>query len=152
MNFVSPQIQSTATRLIILFTDLKKKKSTLNPCMCTCYPAEVERVKLNGFMRSIKRMELAQEHAESLKKTKCLKIGQNVLLKVVHTFFGNILFVSNIVIPLPVSFIYLFFFALVFLLKSVIMRAVHLSLYCHQWCFLVKTASIRLLLYTEAKI
>lgn len=41
--------------------------------MCTCYPAEVERVKLNGFMRSIKQMELAEEHAESLKKKQMSK-------------------------------------------------------------------------------
>lgn len=36
--------------------------------MSTCHSPELESVKLNGFLRSIKQMELEQEHAESLKK------------------------------------------------------------------------------------
>lgn len=38
--------------------------------MCTCHSPEVERVKCNGFLISIKQMVLEQEHAESLKKKK----------------------------------------------------------------------------------
>jgi len=53
--------------------------------MYKCHSPEVERVKLNGFLISIRLMELEQERAESLKK--CLKIAQDVLLSVLHSFF-----------------------------------------------------------------
>lgn len=49
--------------------------------MCTDHLPEVKIVERNGFLISISQMELEQERAESLKNT-CLKIGQNVPLKV----------------------------------------------------------------------